>query len=102
MTPAESKKMKTLAQEGKPISKIMSDFPELSYWDIYFEVYGNGERSALGVKRMISNRLNQIVDAPKAERKRIVDELNDLVWHLYNNHKTNQKKLQTIRKALGE
>lgn len=94
--------MKTLVQEGKQISKIMEDFPALSYWDIYFEVYGDGQRSALGVKRMIANRLNQIVDAPKEDRKRIVEELNGLVWNLYNDHKTNQKKLQSIRGVLGE
>ena len=92
--------MKTLVQEGKQISKIMDDFPALSYWDIYFEVYGDGHRSALGVKRMIANRLNRVVNAPKEERQRIVDELNGLVWNLYNNHKINQKKIQDIRKAL--
>jgi len=102
MTNPDKRKMRILAKEGKPISRIMEDFPGESYWDIYFEVYGNGERSALGVKRMISNRLNQVVDATKQERKRIVDELNGLVWHLYDNHKANQKKLQAIRKTLGE
>jgi hypothetical protein len=99
---SDSNKMKTLAQEGRQISKIMEDFPGYSYWDIYFEVHGRGQRSALGVKRMIANRLNRLVDATKEERKTIVDEVDDLVWHLYNNHITNQRKLQKIRKALEE
>jgi hypothetical protein len=102
ITPADSKKMKTLVQEGKQISKISVEFPAYSYWEIYFEVYGDGQRSALGVKRMIANRLKKLVNASEEDRKRILEELNGLVWNLYNNHKTNQKKLQEIRRKLGE
>ena len=80
----------------------MEDFPALSYWDIYFEAHGDGQRSALGVKRMIANRLKWIIDAPKETQARYVEELNGLVWSLYNDHKTNQEKLQKIRRALGE
>jgi len=98
---SESKKMQRLAQEGKPISKIVSeDFPHLDYWEVYFEVYGAGEKSSLGVKRTITNRLNQLIDANKVERKEIVEELHGLVWHLYNSHKTNTAKLAKIRSAL--
>jgi len=97
----DAKKMQRLAQEGKPISKIMSeDFPHLDYWEVYFEVYGAGEKSSLGVKRTITNRLNSLIDANKAERHEIVDELHGLVWHLYNSHKTNTAKLAKIRAAL--
>lgn len=93
--------MQRLAQEGKPISKIVSeDFPHLDYWEVYFEVYGAGEKSSLGVKRTITNRLNQLIDANKVERKEIVEELHGLVWHLYNSHKTNTAKLAKIRSAL--
>ncbi len=99
----DAAKMKRLAQEGKPISKIfVEDFPDLDYWDVYIEVYGSGERSSRGIKKMISIRLNKLVDSNKAERRVIVRELHDLVWHLYENHKTNQRKLAKIRKTLQE
>jgi len=101
---SDSKKMQRLAQEGKPISKIMTDdFPDVDYWEIYLEVHGGGQRSALGVKRTITNRLTEITKNPnRVERDVIANELNELVWHLYNNHKTNQEKLAKIRKALEE
>jgi hypothetical protein len=51
---------------------------------------------------MIANRLKKLVNASEEDRKRILEELNGLVWNLYNNHKTNQKKLQEIRRKLGE
>lgn len=101
---SDGDKMRRLAQEGKQISKIMEqDFPHLDYWEVYWEVYGSGERSSRGIKRMISTRLNSLVDAnSKAERKTILAEIDDLVWHLYENHKQNQQKLEKIRKVLGE
>src|SRR5260370_33314528 len=59
ITKADSQKMQRLAQEGKTIIKIFrEDFPKESYWDVYFEVYGGGERSSLGIKRMITARIN--------------------------------------------
>ena len=103
ITKADSQRMQRLAKEGKAISKIVEeDFPALTYADVYLEVYGSGERSSRGIKRMISSRLNNLVDANKSERTSIVDELHDLVWHLYENHKSNQKKIDIIRKALQE
>lgn len=100
----EADKMRRLAKEGKQISKIVSDdFQGYDYWEVYLEVYGSGERSARGVKRMISTRLDALVGASaKADRKLIVEELHDLVWHLYENHKSNQQKLEKIRAVLGE
>jgi hypothetical protein len=38
----------------------------------------------------------------KSERTAIAEELHGLVWHLYENHKTNREKLSKIRAALGE
>lgn len=99
----DAARMRRLAQEGKPISKIVADdFPDLDYWDVYIEVYGSGERSSRGIKKMISIRLNKLVDSNKPDRRVIVRELHELVWHLYENHKTNQRKLSKIRKALQE
>jgi hypothetical protein len=101
---ADSKKMQRLAQEGKKISAIREEyFPNLSYWDVYVEVYGSGKRSALGVKRMITKRIDDVASSTsKKERLEIAFELHELVWHLYNDHKTNHVKLDKIRKALAE
>ncbi|HEX2866573.1 MAG TPA: hypothetical protein VHO03_06005 [Ignavibacteriales bacterium] len=101
---SESNKMRRLAQEGKQISKIVEeDFPNLDYSEVYIEVYSNGERSSTGIKRMITKRLEDIVASKsKLERKAKAEELNELVWHLYDNHKINQKKLSKIRAALSE
>ena len=80
--------MRRLAEEGKPISRIMSeDFPNVDYWDIYFFVYSGGHRSATGIKRMISNRLKSLQNANPSERQKIIKEIEDLVWYLYNNFK---------------
>ncbi len=99
----DSQRMVRLAQEGKQISRIASeDFPKLDYWDVYIEVYGSGERSSRGIKRMITNRFDWLDGASKADRKALIEELRELVWHLYENHKSNQKKIDKIRKALME
>jgi len=99
---ADSEKMRRLASEGKAIAKIWREyFPKLSYWDVYFEVYDAGGRSTQGIKRMITTRLNKIANsANRRERNDIAAELNSLVWHLYDNHKTNQRKITAIRTAL--
>ena len=101
---SDSKKMQRLAQEGKKIADIRKEyFPKLPYWDVYVEVYGAGKRSALGVKRMITKRINDVAASKsKKERLEIASELQELVWHLYNDHKTNHAKLDKIRKALAE
>jgi len=101
---SDSEKMRRLAQEGKQISKIVvEDFPDMDYWDVYFEVYSVGERSSSGIKRMITTRLNAMAKSTsKSERAAIAEELHKLVWHLYSNHKTNREKLSKIRAVLGE
>ena len=99
----DSDKMKNLTREGKQIAKIVTeDFPEYDYWDVYSEVYGAGERSAPGVKKMITNRLNQLVGANAQNRQSIMDELNELIWYLYENYKSNQRKLNSIRQILSK
>ncbi|WP_046168406.1 hypothetical protein [Chromobacterium vaccinii] len=97
----EKKRIGDLAREGRQISQIAEEYPEYDYSDVYWAAYGEGERSALGVKRMITNRLNSLVDE-KSSRKRqeIVDETNELVWHLYEKLKSSQTKLESIRNAL--
>ena len=96
--------IKRLAKEGKQISKIYyNDFPEHDYWDIYNVVYDSGGRSARGAKTVISRRLNQMINARrKDKREEIIDEINDLVWHLYSSLKVSQKKLEGIREILSK
>ena len=94
--------IKNLAKEGKQISKIVAeDFPEYDYWDVYSVVYAARGQSAQGIKWMITNRLNQLVGANAQDRQSIIDELNDLIWNLYENYKSNQRKLDSIRRTLG-
>ena len=101
---ADADKMRRLAHEGNQISRIVAeDFPQLDYWEVYFEVYSVGERSSRGIKRMITTRLNTMAKSKsKSERAVIAEELQGLVWHLYDNHKNNREKLSKIRAALGE
>lgn len=101
ITKTECKKMQKLVQEGKQISRIRSeDFPQYEYWEIYCEVYSTGGQSAQGIKKMITTKLNSLVDAHKPDRRVIVEELQGLVLSLYRNHKLNHTKLDKIRKAL--
>ncbi|TKJ37999.1 hypothetical protein CEE37_13570 [candidate division LCP-89 bacterium B3_LCP] len=101
MSEKDKKKMIGLVKEGKIISKICAeDFPDKEYWEIYEVVYSAGEMSSRGLKRAVSNRLKALDNSNKAERKKITNEISDLVWKLYENHKSNQKKLDSIRKLL--
>lgn len=96
--------IRSLAQEGKQISKIMEqDYPEHDYWEIYWAVRDGDGKSALGVKRTIANRLTTLAGTgKKQERQAIIEEVEDLVWHLYESLKASQQKLQAIRKALDK
>lgn len=103
MDTRDSEIMIRLAREGKQISKIWEeDFPQYHYGDIYFEVYGAGEKSALGAKRMISTRLKKLTSVSKTEQLKMIEEINDLVWHLYDRHKENQHKLDDIREIINK
>lgn len=103
MNGREIAEIQTLAREGKQISRIKDEnYPQYEYWDIYNAVYGDGGRSARGVKKMISTRLNTLTGATKKERNEIIEEVHDLVWHLYDSLKSSQKKLDAIRKALED
>ncbi|ALS66878.1 hypothetical protein LGN04_00540 [Burkholderia multivorans] len=103
----DKKRIKALASEGKTISDIWGQFkktyPDAEYVDIYWIVYGSGGQSALGVKRTITNRINELVTLKDKNRfNEVVDELQELVNHLYKEHKKNRDKLAKIREALGE
>ena len=101
MKQKDSEKMVMLAKEGKQISKIQLEvFPEYSYEDIYLEVYGSGEKGSQGVKNAMTRRLNKLATLPPDELPEMVEELRDLLTYLYANHRTNQKKLEDIRKVI--
>jgi len=104
MDEKDAKVIRNLAKEGKKISEIMKqDFPQYPYWEIYGAVYDEGGKSALGVKRTIANRLKTLVETSrKQERSEIIDEIEDLVWHLYESLKSSQKKLDSMRKILNK
>ena len=104
MTPKDKDAIKNLAREGKQISKIMEqDFPEYDYWEIYQAVYDEGGKSALGVKRTIANRLNTLAETTKKQdRAIIIEEIEELVWHLYGSLKGCQQKLDAMRKILNK
>ncbi|MCK5852615.1 hypothetical protein KAH27_06250 [bacterium] len=104
MNSKDKTSIQALAKEGKQISKIMEqDFPEYEYWEIYEAVHDGGGKSALGVKRTIANRLITLSDTrKKEERAEIIEEVEELVWHLYDSLKASQKKLDAIRKTLDK
>ncbi len=105
MNKKDREAIKGLAKEGKQISKIFhQDFQEYEYVEIYEAVYDSGGKSALGVvKRTIANRLTTLADTGRRkEREEIIEEVEELVWHLYESLKSSQRKLQAIRKALDK
>ena len=103
MDKRDSDKMIQLAREGKEISKIWEeDFPQYDYWDIYIEVYGAGERSAVGIRRMITNKLNKLTSLSYNEQAISIKEIDDLIWHLYNRYRENQQKLNDIRNIISK
>lgn len=102
MDKRDSEKMIQLAREGKQISKIWDeDFPQYDYWEIYVEVYGAGEKSSVGAKRMITNRLNKLSSLPKNEQDELIKEINELVCYLYDRYKESQQKLDDIRAVIN-
>ena len=99
---ADTEKIVRLTQEGKQISRIAhEDFPNLDYLDVYWAAIQGGQRSAQGVKKKITSRLNALASANKKERGELIAEVAELVSHLYNNYRINSQKLDTIRKTLG-
>lgn len=100
---ADVQRMARLAQEGKTIADIWrEDFQEkYPYWDVYWAIRGEGQASALGVKRSISNRLKKLETCGRADRHAIIREIGDLVWHLYGNYRASQDKIERVRQGLG-
>ncbi|MGF6524780.1 hypothetical protein [Variovorax sp. PvP013] len=104
----DKKRIKALASEGVTITDIWTQmkatYPKAEYVDVYWIVYGSGGQSALGVKRTITNRINELnnLKEDKKRFKEILYEINELVNQLYYNHLESRTKLAKIREALGE
>jgi hypothetical protein len=97
----DTEKIIKLAREGKQIAKIWKeDFPQYDYWDIYMEIHEAGEKSALGTRKKITYRLNKLETLPKRSQSDVIDEVRELVDHLYIRYKESQKKLQEIRSVI--
>lgn len=98
----DSEKIVQLAREGKQISKIWEEnFSNYDYWEVYVEVYGAGEKSSVGAKRMITNRLNKLSSLSKKEQEELIKEIDELVCYLYNRCKESQQKLDDIRGVIN-
>ena len=91
-------KMNEALMNGTTIADIQRNFPKYDYWEIYWEV---NDYSFLGKKRMITNRINRIVQSkvPK-ERREIASQTKELLDQLYSQLKTNSKKLIEIDRVL--
>ncbi|WP_342564217.1 hypothetical protein NST84_03215 [Paenibacillus sp. FSL R7-0345] len=103
MNKKDSEEIIRLAREGKHISKIWSEhFHEYDYWEVYMEAYGAGERSSVGVKRMITARLNKLADTDSKDiREELTEEINELVVHLYSRYRASQQKLEKVREIIN-
>ena len=95
---ADLDQMNYLLSKGKTIADIAKTYPDYDYWEIYWQV---NDRSFLGKKRAISNRLKKMVTTTnKAEREKLVDEVKPILNDLYNNLKANSNKLIQIDRVL--
>lgn len=89
--------MNRLLAHGKTIAEIADEYRQYEYWEIYGQV---NDYSFLGKKRKISNNLKRLVDADKQNRRRLVQETQNLLDELYGSLKTNSKKLASIIRVL--
>lgn len=103
MDKRDLEKIVQLAREGKAISKIWEDdFSNYDYWDIYIKVEEAGEKSSVGVKRKITNRLYKLTSLSNSEQEEVIKEIDELVCFLYDRYKENQKKLDDIRTVINK
>jgi hypothetical protein len=96
-------KIGELVKEGKHISKIQKDkFPQYDYRTVYCAVVQHEQRSSIGLKREITNRVKKLSKSNlrRDERISLCNEIDDRVEKLYRNYKTSFDKLQKIRDGL--
>jgi hypothetical protein len=92
--------MNDLLSKGKTIADISKKYPQYDYWEIYWQV---NDRSFLGKKRTITNRLKSIVgEKDKAVRENLANEAQLLLDEMYQQLKANSAKLIEINRVLRE
>lgn len=98
-----SKRICKLAHEGKTCVQIQrEDFPNLTWWDVRWELELAGTSSSLGLMREITGKLNRARKTVKKDKKLSVALLrvNNLARQLYERGKEDYKRLDRIRKAV--
>jgi len=95
MNEDKMKSMMKQIREGKRIIDVARENDE-DYWEVYFMALNNGERSSMGIKRMIGNRLRKL----REHDEELVAEVEDLVQYIYDRWVENQNMLDAIRKIM--
>ncbi len=91
-------KMNDLLAKGATIASLTKKFPKYDYWEIYWEV---NDYSLLGKKRSLSNRLKKLRQKLTRDRRNaLVDEIVKLLNQIYDQSKSNGKKLINIDRVL--
>lgn len=86
------------ARQGKTIAQIGKEL-RVDYW----EVWNHAERSWLGTKWIITNRLNRLAkENDPAERRRLADEADECVGYLYYEGRRMGRQIDRARKTLNE
>ena len=96
----DQEKIIALVKESNVLKVWKEHFTEYLYDDVYFVALGAGERSSIGIKRMITGRLNKLPAASPDQQKDIIDEISELVQCLYDRQKELQGKIGDIRKVI--
>jgi hypothetical protein len=95
---AELEKMNEMLEKGSTFAEIQRKFDKYDYWEIYWKT---NDYSFLGKKRMITNRINKIAKSRSpSERRKIAKETKEFLNELYDQLKTNSKKLIEIDHVL--
>jgi hypothetical protein len=58
------------------------------------------KRSSIGVRRIITNRLNTLRTAKEQKKDDLIKEINEQIWYLHSRYRESQQKLDEIRTAL--
>lgn len=91
-------KMEKLLEAGSNIAAIAREFPNYSYSIIYSQM-NNG--SLRGKKKYITGKLNKLKNtATKADRDKIIDDVQSFVNDMYAQAKRNCEKISSILKTL--
>ena len=99
----QEKKIEKLLMAGKSFDEVAKTIGGNHHWtDIQFYAWESGAMSWRGSKKMISSRLKKLVsEGKRAERQKLVKEIDERVKYLYNCSKAAKTKLDKIKKAVS-